>query len=290
MTRRKQHPIPRPLVKWVGGKAKSTETILAQMPRKIRTYYEPFVGGGAVFFALVRAGRIDRAVLTDTNRELTTTLSAVRDNLSDVLVSLQAYASKPVTEERYLEIRNEKPADEVAMAARMIFLNKTCYNGLYRVNKSGGFNAPWGKHERFVPDIANLCAASEVLQCAEIACQSFYVAAEDAGKGDVVYFDPPYFPVSKTANFAAYTRRGFPLKDQIRLASTFAELAAQKATVLASNADVPQARSLYGAIPGVEVVEISCPRAVNSDGGKRGRVGELLFVANGRKRAAQAAE
>ena len=283
--KRKQCPIPRPVLKWAGGKSSSTATIMSRMPKRIGTYYEPFFGGGAVFFALYRAWRIKRAVLTDTNRELITTMRVVRDHVSDLLAALQGYADQPVTEERYLSIRDEKPSSEVAIAARMIFMNKTCYNGLYRVNKSGKFNSPWGAHERFVVDVANLCAASEALQCAEIECRPFQVAAEDAGKHDVVYLDPPYFPSSETSDFTAYTRKGFTLADQIRTAATFVELASQKVTVLASNADVPQARGLYGAIPNIEVVELSCARAVNSDGSKRGRVGELLFIANGRRAA-----
>lgn len=283
--KRKQYPIPRPVLKWAGGKSSSTQTILSRMPKRIGTYYEPFFGGGAVFFALCRAGRIKRAVLTDTNRELITTMKVVRDHVSDLLVALQGYADQPVTEDRYLHIRETTPITDVSTAARMIFLNKTCYNGLYRVNKSGKFNSPWGAHERFVVDVANLCAASEALQCADIKCQPFYVAADDAQKHDVVYLDPPYFPSSDTADFAAYTSKGFTLADQMRTAATFVDLASQKVTVLASNADVPQARGLYGAIPNIEVVELSCARAVNSDGTKRGRVGELLFVANGRRAA-----
>lgn len=286
----KQHPIPRPLVKWPGGKAKSTDTVIAQMPQKIRRYYEPFFGGGAVFFALARAGRIKEALISDTNSELTTTLIAVRDNIRGVLEEFGTLESTTITEEVYLRMREWDPKEPEEIAARMIFLNKTCFNGLYRVNKSGKFNSPWGKHEKFVPDVANIAAVSQALQGVEIACQTYHVAVDDAERGDVVYFDPTYFPVSKTANFTAYTKRGFPLAEQIRLASTFAELAARRVTVLASNADVPEARALYGAIPRVEIVETMVPRAINCQGGKRGRVGELLFVANGPKKAAQAAE
>jgi len=282
--------MPRPIVKWAGGKSSSVAKILAYMPEKISTYHEPCFGGGAVFFALVRAGRFRRAVIGDTNREVTTTMIAVRDELPAVIEALAELGSVRVTEERYNEIREFTQVGSVGVAARFIFLNKTGFNGLYRVNRDGEFNVPWGKHEHFVPDRANLHAVSSALQGVEISRSGYNVSTEDAGKGDVVYFDPPYFPISKTANFTAYTRRGFSLADQIRLASTFAELSAQKATVLASNADVPQARAIYGAIPGVETVELSCRRNVNSDGSKRGRVGELLFVANGKLRAAQAAE
>lgn len=287
---RKQHPIPRPILKWAGGKAKSTELILSRMPRKIRTYYEPFFGGGAVFFALVRAGRIKSAVISDTNTELITTLQAVRDALGRVLSELERLAFLPVTEERYAHIRNWSPSKHHEIAARMIFLNKTGFNGLYRVNQSGVFNAPWGKHEKFVPDVANIAAVSQALESVTIQSRRFDVAVEDAEKGDVVYFDPPYFPTSKTASFTAYTRRGFTHSDQLRLAATFAELARNRVTVLASNADVPAARGVYEAIHGVEIIQASVPRAINCKGGCRGRVGELLIVANGSKRAAQAAE
>lgn len=278
----KASKLPRPFLKWAGGKTSSVPLILSRIPKRIDTYYEPFFGGGAVFFALARAGRIKKAVISDTNRELIETLWAIRERVGIVANSLRKFGDS-ATREAYSTVCAMKPNGIFDTAARMIFLNRTCYNGLYRVNKDGRFNSPWGKVERFSADVENLEAVSKALQGVRILCQPYQSVVDDAVKGDVVYLDPPYFQTSSTSNFTAYTKRGFSLADQMRLAATFAELAKQRVTVLASNADVPAARALYGAIPGVETIETKVRRAVNCDGKKRGRVGELLFVANGVK-------
>jgi len=260
----------------------SVPLILSRMPKKIGTYYEPFFGGGAVFFALVRAGRIKKAVISDTNRELIDSLRAISERVEIVIGELCKF-SRSVTEETYKAVCASRPSDIYGVAARMIFLNRTCYNGLYRVNKDGEFNSPWGKFDRFSVDVENLEAVSKALQGVQILCQPYQSVVDDAEKGDIVYFDPPYFPTSSTSNFTTYTKRGFTLADQMRLAATFSELAARRVTVLASSADVSAARALYGAIPGVETIETKARRSINCKGEKRGSVGELLFVANGVK-------
>ena len=278
----KASKLPRPFLKWAGGKTSSVPLILSRMPKRIDTYYEPFFGGGAVFFALVRAGRIKKAVISDTNRELIETLWAIRERVEIVIGELRKF-ERSVTAETYKAVRVSKPGGIYGVAARMIFLNRTCYNGLYRVNKEGKFNAPWGKIDRFSIDVENLEAVSKALQGVQILCQPYQSVVDDAAKGDVVYFDPPYFQTSSTSNFTTYTKLGFALADQMRLAATFSELTAQRVTVLASNADVSAARALYGTIPGVETIETKNRRSINCKGEKRGRVGELLFVANGVK-------
>lgn len=285
-------PIPRPLLKWAGGKAFSAGEIIAQMPKKFGCYYEPFFGGGALFFELSRRGLIkDGAVLSDSNREVIDLLAAVRDTPTALVVAIEALDPDHVDADRYVEIRDSSPTTIVDRAARTLFVNKTCFNGLYRVNKSGIFNVGWNKKASWRPDTLNLYACSEALQKAAIKCVDYRSAVDDAERGDLVYLDPTYFPVSKTANFTAYTRRGFTHADQLKLAGTFTELASRRVTVLASNADVPAAREIYGSIPGATIHRLECPRRVNSDGAKRGMVSELLIVANGNKtRAAQAAE
>jgi DNA adenine methylase len=283
----KQEVVPRPILKWAGGKTTSLPVILAHLPKRINTYYEPFFGGGAVFFALARAGRFDKAHISDTNRELTTTLKAVRDSLPRVIEALGRLSDGVITEARYNQIRSTPMIAEHEIAARMIFLNKACFNGLYRVNKkSGEFNTSWGKRERVFPDLLNLAAAAQALQGVSISCCSFAMA-DEAERGDAVYFDPPYFPVSKTANFDGYTRSGFQHSDQLRLAAMFASIAQRRVTVLASSADTQAARDIYGSIPRTEIIETTCPRAINNNGKGRGRVGELLFVANGPKKTAK---
>lgn len=290
MTKHRITDIPRPILKWAGGKDFSSAEIIRNIPSKIGTYFEPFFGGGAVFFALVRAGRIKRAVISDVNRELISMLITVRDHPLDVLRAIDDLNPLEITEESYLRVRESRPKTAWECAARMIFLNKTCFNGLYRVSKSGKFNVGWNKKDRYKPDAANLFAVSEALKPVTILSHDYRSAVDDAERGDVVYFDPTYFPVSKTANFTAYTRNGFTHADQLRLAATFAELASNRVTVLASNADVPIAREIYGSIRGATIHRLKCPRRVNSDGTKRGFVGEILVVANGNKKAAKAAE
>jgi len=278
------------LLKWAGGKAFSEDEIVSFVTPKFNTYYEPFFGGGALFFKLSRMGLIKKAVISDTNREVTDLLTAVRAEPTALVVAIEALDPDHVDADRYVEIRDSSPTTLIERAARTLFVNKTCFNGLYRVNKSGVFNVGWNKKASWKLDRANLFACSEALQKAAIKCVDYRSAIDDAERGDLVYFDPTYFPASKTANFTAYTRRGFSHADQLKLAGTFAELASRRVTVLASNADVPAAREIYGSIPGATIHRLECPRRVNSDGSKRGMVGELLIVAHGNKKAAQAAE
>lgn len=286
---RKQHqePIPRPVLKWAGGKQFSLPHILSVIPEKFVNYHEPFFGGGAVFFALKRAGLIkNEAYISDCNRELFETLCAIKSDLPLVLSEIEKLNPSVVTEESYYQVRSSKPSNRAAVAARMLFLNKCGYCGLYRVNKKlGEFNVPWGKRVKWDVDVLNISAVSVALKNTTITRSNFVMRCEDAEKGDVVYLDPPYFPVSKTANFTAYSRDGFTYSDQLELAAKFAELAAKKVCVIASNADVPIVHEIYGAIKGVTIRRLEVPRRINSNGKGRGLVGELLIYANGRKGA-----
>jgi DNA adenine methylase len=274
---------PRPIVKWAGGKELSAQQIMAVMPKKFNCYIEPFFGGGALFFALKRAGRIDKAVLSDCNRELINMHLCVANDLVGVLKEIALLNPHYVTEESYYRVRDSIPDSVNGKAARTLFLNKTCYNGLYRVNKSNGFNSPWGQRVKWDVDVENLAAASKALQGAVLKTNRFTIVVDDAEKGDVVYLDPPYFPVSKSANFVNYSRDGFTYSDQLQVASKFSELAARGVCVIASNADLSIVREIYGGIKRVNMATIMVPRRVNSKGEGRGLVPELLIWANGRK-------
>lgn len=273
----------KPFLNWVGSKRKLVPIIISHMPPKIGTYREPFFGGGAVFFALADENRFERAVISDANPELITTLCAIRDDVESVIFALRSLPTKAITDSIYRAVRSTKHPNVVQVAARMIWLNKNGFNGLYRINKRGEFNVAWSKRTTYEPDIDNLRAVSRVLNESNVEILNSLVCQATSGPGDVIYLDPPYFPTSKTANFTGYTDEEFGPEQQERLGELFARYASTGATVIASNSDVPDVRRIYGSIPGAEIHEVSRSGQINSDGKKRGRVGELIIVANGVK-------
>lgn len=269
-------PIAKPCLKSVGGKTVLLPEILSRLPAKIKTYYEPFFGGGAVFFALAAEGRFERAVIGDANGDRMSTYSALWLNVDAVIRELKQHV---YDEQRYYEVRAQDPAklSVEAAAARHIYLNRTCFNGLYRVNKKGLFNVPFGRYTNpTICDEENLRAVSATLRKTNpgIAWLDFEKTVHVTKRGDAVYFDPPYVPVSETANFTGYTAGGFGEIDQIRLRDLAMTLDARGVHVLLSNADTPLVRDLYR---GFLVESVQAPRRVNSKGGKRGNVGELLI-------------
>ena len=272
-----------PFLKWAGGKGKLAPRIVERAPSGFGRYHEPFAGGGAAFFALHDGGLVASARLSDSNRELMDCFGMVRDRLDDLACALatlaDAYLPRDADGRRdfYLERRAEVPDDAVARAARLIFLNRTCYNGLYRVNSRGQFNVPHGRYASpRILDAAGLAAASEALQRAELSCDDFETACARAHAGDFVYLDPPYYPLTATANFTDYTITAFGPAEHRRLADTFEELTGRGVHALLSNSDHEAVRALYeGRGLGIEVVQMS--RAINSVGSKRQPVAELLI-------------
>jgi DNA adenine methylase len=262
-----------PFLKWAGGKSQLLDPILSRMPEKIAgTYFEPFIGGGAVFFELAREKRITRARLSDRNAELVTTYRAVRDQVEDVIGALAAHVND---EDHYYAVRQIDPAtlSPAECAARTIFLNRVGYNGLYRVNSSGRFNVPFGRYRN--PKICDpdaLRNVSRALSIAELVVADFEDSCNKAVAGDVVYLDPPYVPVSKTASFTSYSGR-FDEASHARLAQTFASLVDRGAFVLLSNSDTELSRSLY---EGFKIDTVNATRAINSRADRRGAVREVL--------------
>lgn len=271
----------KPFVKWAGGKSALVPTLKSILPAKIHTYFEPFLGGGALFFALAQEERFQRAALNDCNVELMDTYRTIRafpDAFTKALASLKTeYLASP--QEVYLRERARDPEalSPFDRAVRFVFLNKTGFNGLYRVNKKGGFNVPFGRYDNpRIADTANIKACAEVLsQFVVLTSQDFETATSGATPGDAVYFDPPYVPLTPTANFTAYSPGGFGLTEQKRLAQTFRDLADAGVAVVASNSDTKIVRELY---EGFEIHEVKARRSINRDGGKRGPVGELIIV------------
>jgi DNA adenine methylase len=264
-----------PIVKWVGGKTKILSQLLPLLPKgaDLMRHVEPFVGGGAMFFAR----RPTRALLCDTNAHLCATYEAVRDDVQSVIECLRVLAQGHDAE-RYYKLRHRyNHATKLARserAALFLYLNKTCFNGLHRVNLRGEFNVPAGRYTNpRILDEALLRAASRELARAELSCQGFEALVAHAKPGDFIYFDPPYEPVSRTANFTAYSRDGFTREDQGRLRDVFTELDRRRCKLMLSNSDVPFIRDLYRAF---QIDTVAAPRAINCDAKRRGLVSEVV--------------
>lgn len=265
---------PRPFLKWAGGKGRLLGTILSRFPDKIGTYYEPFLGGGATFFEMARQKRFDRAVIGDRCPELMNAFQAVRDDL-DNLVSILQMPQYVYDREAYLAIRKLDPAelDPTTRAARLIYLNHTCFNGLYRVNRKGEFNTPFGKYVNpTICDEENLRACSEALNLVELVEADFEEVCIDAGLGDAVYYDPPYMPTSKTSKFTNYTPNGFSFDDQIRLSNVFKTLNGRGVVQVLSNSASSEIPGLFEGFQ-IETMVNPCSMA---DPDKRKRVPEII--------------
>ena len=262
-----------PFLKWVGGKTSLLLELRKHVPSRLRGYHEPFVGGGALFFALAPR----RATLSDQNGELIHCYAQVRDDVYGVLDAL----ARHVYERAHFEaVRALDPLrlSAAQRAARFIYLNKTCFNGLWRVNRAGRFNVPIGRYKnpRF-HDPATLLAASRALRGVTLLHAPFEESLAEAAPGDFVYLDPPYDPISPTASFASYTAGGFGWEDQRRLAHACVVLNRRGVRFLLSNSATPRVRELYA---GFEQRIVRAPRFVNSKASARGAVDELL-VFNG---------
>lgn len=262
-----------PILKWAGGKNSLIPQFKPYFP--VRThysrYFEPFVGGGAVFFYL----QPENSYLFDINSDLIELYTVVRDNVEELIEALsQHYNDK----DYYYEVRAWKPSQltPIQRAARLIFLNHTCYNGLYRVNKEGQFNVPFGKYKNpTICDKPGLRASSIALQRANLEVGDFETIRKYGQKGDFVYFDPPYEPISETSNFTSYTTNGFSKQDQSRLAEIFTELDKRGCLLMLSNSNAPLIYELYDKF---NIHEISARRAINRNPEGRGKITELLVT------------
>ena len=272
---------PKPFVKWVGGKRQLLKQFRKMNlyppenfdPKNSR-YFEPFVGGGAVFFDLLP----EEGFLSDLNRELVITYNVIKNDLEKLITSLKKHR----TDKKYfLKIRaqNLNKLSDVTVASRFIFLNRTCFNGMYRVNSNGGFNVPFGKYSNpLICDEDNLRKVSKALQNIDIKHQDYKEVFKKAKKGDFIYFDPPYYPVSKTAFFTSYTVESFLDKEQTELRDTFVKLHKRGCFVMLSNSDTPFINNIYSGIKGVKINKVQAGRAINSKGLGRGKITEVLIT------------
>lgn len=261
----------KPFVKWAGGKRQLLGKIHEHLPRTYGTYHEPFLGGGAVFFSLAPRGE---AFLSDSNERLVRCYKGIQKNAKGVISLLKGYKRDRAFFERMREMDIDSAEDE-EVAAWFIFLNKTGFNGLYRVNRKNRFNVPFGdSSQRQLFDEENLMACQRALSRATIECQDYQQVEQRARPGDLVYFDPPYLPLSATSSFTSYTARGFSENDHIALRDMALRLKDQGIHVLLSNSS-PAAK--FYERPSFRTVRVLATRQVNRNADGRGKIAELLI-------------
>lgn len=269
------NPFVQPFLKWAGGKRQLLSEIRKYIPKKITTYYEPFVGGGAVLFDV----QPQKAIIGDISPDLINVYTVIKENVEELIKALKKHKNE---EDYFYRTRELDRTDQyenlshIDKAARIIYLNKTCYNGLFRVNSQGQFNVPFGNYKN--PNIVNdvvLRAVSNYLNEADITflCGDFHDVLETVKKGCFVYLDPPYDPVSDTSSFTGYTLDGFDSDDQTRLRNVCNQLNERGCSFLLSNSHTDFICELYSEYT-IEIVQVG--RNINSDGAKRGKISEVL--------------
>jgi DNA adenine methylase len=272
---------PKPFLKWAGGKRQLVNQFhdlkLLSPPnfdQKKSNYIEPFIGGGAVFFEALPTN----AIIADLNEDLIKTYNTIKNNAEELIKNLKLYKNE---KDFYLNIRNlnSKELSDLEVASRFIYLNKTCFNGMYRVNKSGKFNVPFGRYSNpLICDESNLRAVSQILKNVTIENNDYKLTLEKAKKGDFIYLDPPYYPISKTSSFVSYTNKDFHANEQIDLCKKIIELDEKGCFVMLSNSDCDFIRNLYSDLKNFKLYQVFATRAINSDASKRGKISEIVIA------------
>lgn len=260
----------KPLIKWAGGKRNLLKVYRNLFPKKFNKYCEPFLGSGAVFFFL----KPKSAVLIDKNEELINFYEVVRDNPWELMELISTYK---VDKEFYYRIREQEPSKlgKVERAVRFLYLNKTAYNGLWRVNSEGKFNVPFGRYKKVkFFERENILKASELLKKVKLICGDFEEVLKYAQKGDFVYLDPPYYPISETANFKSYTSDGFSEEDHMRVYEVFKALDNMECYVMLSNSNTSFIRQLFKEY---NITEVPANRFINRKADGRGQIIELVI-------------
>lgn len=275
---------PKPFLKWAGGKSQLLKQFTRFYPRKFAAYYEPFVGSGAVYFHLYGlnmngelGNSMTKVHLSDSNHELMNCYHVIRDRVNDLVAALVVYKTNH-SKTHYYEVRSQdaESLNNVQRAARFIYLNKTCFNGLYRVNSKGRFNVPMGKYKNpAILDVVTLANVRAALHGVELKTQNFKKVLEHAKSGDFVYFDPPYHPLTSTSNFTSYTQDSFGEKQQRELADVVRELDRKGCKVMVSNSWTPLILDLYKHF---DLKEVKASRIINSKSEKRGKISEVVVM------------
>jgi len=262
-----------PIVKWAGGKRQLIADLKNNLPKKFNRYFEPFIGGGALFFNI----QPENAYISDINPELINLYQVIKNNTYELIEDLKQHKN---TEEYFYEIRNidrnskYKKWSDVQKASRFIYMNRTCFNGLYRVNSKGEFNVPFGKYSNpRILDEINLLNCSQLFQNTEIKCSDFSEILNHVQKGDFVYLDPPYAPLNETSSFTSYTKEGFGEDMQVKLKELCDELDKMGVHFMLSNSDTKGINKLY---KNYEIKKVFASRAINSVASKRGKITEVL--------------
>jgi|AntRauTorckE6833_2_1112554.scaffolds.fasta_scaffold07099_2 DNA adenine methylase len=270
----------KPFLKWAGGKRQLLSQYDEYFPKDFNTFFEPFVGGGAVFFHFLPK----KAHLNDVNKDLINAYKAIKNDLGELTTILKELEEdyldkgKVARKKFFYSMRdryNSLEKGDVERTALLFFLNKTCFNGMYRVNNSGGFNVPHGRYKNpTILDEKTLESVSSSLRNTKLTSVDFKKAVKNAKKGDFVYFDPPYDPVKKDS-FTDYSKNGFDKEDQIRLRDTFAELDKKGCLVMLSNSYTDFIKDIYGEY---RIETVQAGRSINSDADGRGKVKEVVIL------------
>lgn len=270
--------LPKPFLQWVGGKREMIPQYRSFFPKKFNRYFEPFLGGGAMFFELLPK----KSFLNDNNRELFEAYKGVRD-FPEMVISILENLKEKHSQELYMHIRElDRKYDlfsdfrNYEIAARAIYLNQTCFNGVYRVNQKGQFNVPIGSSlNRLISDPSTILKASKILKKATLECVDFEEAVKNVRKGDLVFLDPPYYPISKHSDFTRYTKEKFYQEDQERLRDSVVKLSRKGAYIMLANSDCDFIRNLYRDF---KIHTVQSSRSLNCKSDKRGKVSELLIT------------
>lgn len=277
--------VPAPFLRWAGGKRQLLPSLTAALPKTFdltkNRFYEPFIGGGAFYFSLAQhpsatklKPNVKRLVINDTNPDLIVTYQTIKNNVGQLLETLEELGSH-ISETDYYTIRDQNPTDPVEVAARFIYLNRLSFNGLWRVNRSGRYNVPYGKLKN--PTLAQpqmLKACSTWLAHTDIRHGSYTTALHDVKPGDVVYLDPPYIPITKTSNFTGYNKDGFNVFDQWGLAGVIEGLNANGVYVILSNSNTPETHNIFARVLHLEPV--TARRSVGATKNTRKNVSEII--------------
>ena len=267
----------KPILKWAGGKRQLLPVLIRNIPYKFNTYFEPFIGGAALLISLYSLNKIKKSVISDTNTDLYNLYKTIKENPQQLIDKLDNLEFKNNKDDYYKarELFNSIN-DSIERSAFLIYLNRHGYNGLYRVNSQNKFNVPFGKYNNpGMPSSGNIMALSELFQSCTIMNSDFEAIVSNASKGDFVYFDPPYMPLSKTSYFTGYTHSGFDEKDQERLAKSFHNLSDKGVYVMESNSSTDFIKELYRDF---NLLEVDARRNINSIGTKRNSIKELIIT------------
>ncbi len=271
------HQNLKPVLKWAGGKRQLLPDLLNNIPPYFGKYYEPFIGGGAFLISLYSTGKIKNAVISDINPDLSNLYSVVKNQPVELIEGLNSIKFKNNSEDYYAarDLFNSIH-DPVKKSVLLIYLNRHGFNGLYRVNSQNKFNVPFGKYTNpHLPSPENIMALSNMLKSCDVLNDDFEIAVKFAVKGDFVYFDPPYMPLTRTSSFTGYTLSGFTIDDQKRLFKVFKELDQRGVYVMESNSSTDLLKEMYSKF---NLKEVNAKRNINSVGSKRNNIKELIIT------------